>query len=122
MPNLVSEILNNTVTGKILVDDLVVTPRSLKRTVRSWLESRRMAVFLDHNKLLPGKGERLMSCQGNPFLSVRQYGKGWVGAFASDRSPQWAPPKFVAWKNYQPFWIQLVEWLANKYKFHKTII
>ncbi len=70
--------------------------------------------FLGYNKLLPGEGELLMSCQGDPFLSVRQYGKGRVGAFASDCSPHWAPPEFVAWKYYQPFWIQLVEWLANK--------
>jgi len=70
--------------------------------------------FLGYNKLKQGEGELLMSCQDDPFLSVRQYSKGRVGAFASDCSPHWAPPEFVAWKYYQPFWVQLVEWLANK--------
>ena len=51
--------------------------------------------FLGYNKLLPGEGELLMSCQGDPFLSVRQFGKGRVGAFAYDCSPHWAPSEFV---------------------------
>ena len=70
--------------------------------------------FLGYNKLKQGEGEMLMTCKDDPFLSVRQYGKGRVGAFASDCSPHWAPPEFVAWKYYQPFWVQLIEWLANK--------
>ncbi len=43
--------------------------------------------FLGYNKLKQGEGELLMSCQDDPFLSVRQYGKGRVGAFAINCSP-----------------------------------
>lgn len=70
--------------------------------------------FLGYNKLLPAEGDLLMTCQGDPFLSVRQVGKGRVAAFASDCSPHWAPPEFVAWPFYQIFWNQLVAWLAGK--------
>jgi len=70
--------------------------------------------FLGYNKLLPGEGELLMTCQSDPFLSVRRLGRGRVAAFASDCSPHWAPPEFVDWPYYSPFWNQLIAWLAGK--------
>jgi uncharacterized membrane protein len=70
--------------------------------------------FLGYNKLIKGDGEVLMACREDPFLAVRSYGKGRVAAFASDCSPHWAPPEFVAWEYYQKFWFQLACWLANK--------
>jgi uncharacterized membrane protein len=71
--------------------------------------------FLGYNKLMPGEGaDILMTCQGDPFLTVKTFGKGRVAAFASDCSPHWAPPEFVSWEYYNKFWNQLVSWLANK--------
>jgi uncharacterized membrane protein len=70
--------------------------------------------FLGYNKLIPGEGEVVMTCQGNPFLALRSIGKGRTGAFASDCSPHWAPPEFVAWEHYPAFWNQLIGWLAGK--------
>ncbi len=70
--------------------------------------------FLGYNKLIRGEGDILMTCRNDPFLGVRSYGKGRVAAFASDCSPHWAPPEFVAWEYYQKFWFQLVSWLAQK--------
>jgi uncharacterized membrane protein len=70
--------------------------------------------FLGYNKLLPGDGDVLMSCQEDPFLSVRKVGQGRVAAFASDCSPHWAPPEFVAWEYYPKFWEQLILWLAAR--------
>jgi len=70
--------------------------------------------FLGYNKLKPGDGEILMTCQGDPFLAVRQLGEGRAAAFASDCSPHWAPTDFTTWEFYPRFWDQLVAWLANK--------
>lgn len=70
--------------------------------------------FLGYNKLKPGDGETLMTCQGDPFLAVRQYGQGRAAAFASDCSPHWAPTGFTGWEYYPRFWDQLVRWLASE--------
>ncbi len=71
--------------------------------------------FLGYNKLMPAnEGEVLMTCQGDPFLVVNSVGRGRSAAFASDCSPHWAPPEFVSWEHYKPFWNQLVAWLANQ--------
>lgn len=71
-------------------------------------------LFLGYNKLIPGNGEILMTCGGDPFLTVRQYGQGRVAAFASDCSPHWAPTGFTEWVYYPTFWNQLGMWLAGK--------
>jgi hypothetical protein len=55
MPNLVSEILNYTVTRKILVDDLVVTPRSLKRPSDPGWYPGRMAAFFGLQQNIAGQ-------------------------------------------------------------------
>jgi uncharacterized membrane protein len=53
--------------------------------------------------------------EGNdPFLVLGQYGEGRVAAFASDCSPHWGSPEFVAWQFYSRFWSQLVDWIARK--------
>jgi uncharacterized membrane protein len=70
--------------------------------------------FLGYNKLLPSEGEVVMTCQGDPFLSLRYFGEGRTGAFASDCSPHWAPLEFVNWEYYSVFWNRLVAWLAGK--------
>jgi len=70
--------------------------------------------FLGYNKLQPGNGEVLMTCQEDPFLAVRNAGKGRAAAFASDCSPHWAPTDFTTWEYYPRFWDQLVTWLAGK--------
>lgn len=70
--------------------------------------------FLGYNKLKPGKGKILMSCQGNPFLAIREFGKGRVAAFASDCSPHWASNEFTTWQYYPKFVNQLVNWLAKR--------
>ena len=71
-------------------------------------------VFLGYNKLKPGNGDVIMTCQGDPFLVVGKFGKGRSAAFASDCSPHWAPEEFMNWKYYPIFWNQLMSWLANK--------
>jgi uncharacterized membrane protein len=69
--------------------------------------------FLGYNRLVAKpEATTVMSVDGDPFLVVDTYGKGRVSAFASDCSPHWGSPEFMAWPSYTAFWTQLVEWTA----------
>jgi uncharacterized membrane protein len=71
--------------------------------------------FLGYQRFAAKEGtETLLTADADPFLVVGAYGKGRVGAFASDCSPHWGSPEFVAWEHYPRFWSQLSGWLANK--------
>lgn len=71
--------------------------------------------FLGYNQLrAKPEADTLLSIDQDPFLCVQTYGQGRTAAFASDCSPHWAPPDFLNWPDYAPFWNQLVEWLGNK--------
>jgi uncharacterized membrane protein len=70
--------------------------------------------FLGYNRLLPkDTGDVLMTIGGDPFLVVGEHGKGRVGAFASDCSPHWGTPEFLAWEHYGRLWGQLLGWLGG---------
>ena len=51
----------------------------------------------------------LRSDQGDPILSVWQYGLGRTIAFTSDALPKWAV-EWVKWDNFGKFWSQAVGW------------
>jgi uncharacterized membrane protein len=69
--------------------------------------------FLGYNRLLPKDGgDVLMTIAGDPFLVVGEHGKGRVAAFASDCSPHWGTPEFLAWEHYGRLWGQLLSWLG----------
>lgn len=70
--------------------------------------------FLGYNQFKAKAGSDVLLSVGNdPFLVVGQHGKGRVGAFASDCSPHWGSPEFMAWRHYATFWSQLAGWLAD---------
>jgi uncharacterized membrane protein len=70
--------------------------------------------FLGYNQFKAKAGsDVLLSVGDDPFLVVGQHGKGRVGAFASDCSPHWGSPEFMAWRHYATFWSQLAGWLAD---------
>ncbi|MEX1156110.1 MAG: glutamine amidotransferase [Chloroflexota bacterium] len=52
-------------------------------------------------------------CGGDPFLVLGSHGAGRVAAYASDQSPHWASPEFMAWSGYAPLWSQMIEWLGE---------
>jgi uncharacterized membrane protein len=71
--------------------------------------------FLGYNRLIAkGEAEVLMTAEGNPFLVLGVAGEGRAAAFASDCSPHWGSPAFIAWPDYGRFWNQLVAWLGGR--------
>jgi uncharacterized membrane protein len=69
--------------------------------------------FLGYNQLTAKPdAELVMSIEGDPFLVLGRHGDGRTAAFASDCSPHWGSPEFLAWEHYARFWGQLVDWLG----------
>ena len=56
----------------------------------------------------------VMRADQDPFLILGSYGSGRAAAFASDCSPHWGTPTFLAWEHYSRFWSQLALWLSEK--------
>jgi len=50
---------------------------------------------------------------GDPFIIVREFGKGRSMAFASDISPHWGAG-FQKWENYGRSFVQAIRWLAGR--------
>ncbi len=70
--------------------------------------------FLGYNRLrAKGDAKVILSVGDDPFLTLGQHGSGRVAAFASDCSPHWGSPEFLAWPHYAAFWSQLTAWLAG---------
>lgn len=69
--------------------------------------------ILGYNRLTAREsGTVLVKCDGLPLLTVGEYGRGRVAAFASDMGPHWASEEFLAWAGYGPLWVAIVSWLA----------
>jgi uncharacterized membrane protein len=71
--------------------------------------------FLGYNRLIAkGGADVVMTVGDDPFLVLGVAGKGRTAAFASDCSPHWGSPAFLAWPDYGRFWSQLVAWLGER--------
>ena len=71
--------------------------------------------FLGYNRFTAKAGSQVVLTAGeDPFLVVGEQGAGRVAAFASDCSPHWGSPEFVAWRHYATFWSQTTAWLAGR--------
>ncbi len=69
--------------------------------------------FLGYNRTELVDGALLAATiNGDPFIALRQVGKGRTAAFASDCAPHWGPPEFLRWEGYRSFWNNLVAWLT----------
>lgn len=70
--------------------------------------------FLGYNRVAArSDAEVLMTVGDDPFLVLGRAGEGRTAAFASDCSPHWGSPAFLAWPDYGPFWSRLVTWLGG---------
>lgn len=91
------------------VNPMVVTDHAILQGI-----SGEWPYFLGYNRFKAKPGSEVVLRAGNdPFLVVGTHGKGRVAAFASDCSPHWGSPEFMAWSHYATFWSQLVAWLAR---------
>ncbi len=71
--------------------------------------------FLGYNRLTAKPDATvLLAVDDDPFLAVWEHGDGRAAAFASDCSPHWGSPEFMAWEGYAPFWDRLLGWLAGQ--------
>ena len=70
--------------------------------------------FLGYNRLrTKPDAAALLDVGPDPMLVVGEYGRGRTAAFASDCSPHWGSPEFMAWEHYGRFWGQLMNWLGE---------
>jgi uncharacterized membrane protein len=71
--------------------------------------------FLGYNRSIPRPEAQVLARFGeDPFIVVREVGRGRSAVFSSDCGPHWGPPEFVAWAGYGRLWTNLVTWLAAK--------
>ncbi len=72
------------------------------------------AQFLGYNWSTARSDATVLARFGNdPFIAVREPGRGRCAVFSADCGPHWGPPAFVNWTGYGPLWINLVTWLAG---------
>ncbi|WZL74184.1 glutamine amidotransferase [Clostridiaceae bacterium 35-E11] len=70
--------------------------------------------FLGYNKTIEiPEGTVVAKINNDPFIAIREYGKGKTAAFTSDCAPHWGPPEFVNWEYYNTLWANLLNWLTK---------
>lgn len=70
--------------------------------------------LLGYNRLVAkASADVVVTCGDDPLLVLGRHGAGRVAAFASDCSPHWGSPEFMAWPGYGVLWDQLIGWLAG---------
>jgi uncharacterized membrane protein len=99
-------------------DDRVETPHGVIPSVRTShvvLDglSDQWPYFLGYNRLVAKPNTHVvLAVDDDPLLVLGEYGHGRAAAFASDCSPHWGSPEFLAWLGYGQFWTQLIRWVA----------
>ncbi len=74
-------------------------------------------VLLGFNRLkAKERTEVLLEFEGKPILTVGQYGKGRVFAWASDCAPHWMPPNFCESQNNKVLWENIIQYVTEKRK------
>jgi len=100
-------------------DDRVEAPEGVNPSVRTAHPvvdglADEWPYFLGYNRLRPKDDATVvMSVESDPFLILGTAGAGRTAAFASDCSPHWGSPEFLAWPGYARFWSQLIGWLGG---------
>ncbi len=71
--------------------------------------------FLGYNKVVPKKeATNILELDGDPLLSVWEFGDGRAAAFTTDCAPHWGPVAWLEWPGYPIFWNNMIDWLARK--------
>jgi len=70
--------------------------------------------LLGYNRVVPdGGADELVRVDEDPLVVVGEHGDGRSAAFTSDCAPHWGSPQFTDWEHYDPFWTDLVDWVAD---------
>ncbi len=103
-------------------DDRVELPQG----VEMQLDPRKHKIFEGLGKSLPrilgynraagvkDSAEVILEYNGDPVISVMEYGKGRSIGYAMDVAPHWCPKEFCESKIYKTLWTNIVKWLAQK--------
>lgn len=71
--------------------------------------------ILGYNRLIAkDDAEVIVEFEGDPIITLGNYGEGRTLAYATDCAPHWAPPEMYQWVYYEKLWDRLVRWLAKK--------
>jgi uncharacterized membrane protein len=70
--------------------------------------------LLGYNRVTPDDdADELVAVDDDPLVVTGHHGDGRSAAFTSDCAPHWGSPEYVAWDGYDPFWSNLIEWVAG---------
>lgn len=76
--------------------------------------SHKWPFFLGYNKTVEcSDGKVIAKINNDPFIAVREYGKGKTAVFTSDCAPHWGSEEFVNWESYSVLWNNIVNWLTE---------
>lgn len=71
--------------------------------------------FLGYNMLFEKDPDNVIAkCNNHVFMAGTDYGKGRTFAFASDISPHWGSPEFLAWESYNTLFSNIAKWLGKE--------
>ena len=71
--------------------------------------------MLFYNQVVLKQGASLLlESEGDPILAAWDYGRGRSLAFTPDAAPHGAPPEFLDWRYFQPFWSQAIRWVCRQ--------
>lgn len=72
--------------------------------------------ILGYNKAIPREDSQTVAsfANGDPFIVVREYGKGRTIAYTTDCAPHWSSPEFCQSEAYRILWQNMVRWMANR--------
>jgi len=116
---------NHTAVAEILPvamfdrDDRMENPQGVIPVIESDHEifngiPKEWPAFLGYNQTQAiVEGQVLATVNGDPFVAIREVGKGKTSVFTSDCSPHWAPPEFVNWEHYKTFWVNMMDWMCK---------
>lgn len=74
--------------------------------------------FLGYNKTIYNNdlenSKLLATINNDPFIAVREVGKGKTAIFSSDCAPHWGSKEFISWRYYDRLWNNIINFLTTK--------
>ncbi len=84
-----------------------------KHEILDGLDAKTPMIFGYNRATVKEDAQTVIAYEGDPILSVREYGKGRTAAYASDCGPHWCSLEFCESDFYKTMWNNIVKWLAK---------